>query len=330
MNLRKFLPTYGVLVAFVLILLFALIKYPAFSSPENLRNLFNQNAAVGMMAVGMTFVILTGGIDLSVGSLAALCGTLALLAMKNASEHGQSEAMAVLIASLASLAVGVGFGALQGVSITYGRVAPFVTTLIGLLACRSMAQAFADGGEVRSVSTTIYPGIGSGGVPIPFLHTASGPLIVNWAIIVWLILSLLGSLLLNKTAFGRYVIAIGANVRAARYSGIPITRIKILVYALSGLCVAFAAIGQTSRLNSLSTGSQFLYFELDAIAAVVIGGTSLRGGYGRLWGTLVGVLLLGAINQVLVFENVSIYWQQAVKGLIILCAVLLQRQASEE
>lgn len=282
------------------------------------------------MSVGMTFVIITAGIDLSVGSLTALLGAIALTALNNSSQGGQPENVAVFVAVAAALGSGTLLGLLNGVIIAYGRVVPFVTTLIGLLAFRSLAQALAEGGEIRSASSNIYPNFGSTGIPIPFIQTASGPLIIMWPIIAWIALSLLGSLLLNKTTFGRYVIAVGANERAARYSGISVSKVKLLTYTFSGFCVGVAALGITSRLNSVATSSVGLYYELDAIAAVVIGGTSLRGGYGRLWGTFMGVLLLGLINNMLHLSNVSPYLQGVVKGLVILVAVLLQRTRSED
>lgn len=329
-TLKKYLPIYGMVVAFVFLFVLSAIRNPQFLQAENLRNLFSQNAAVGMMAVGMTFVIITAGIDLSVASLATLAASLGIMAMNKAIGGGQSEQNGVLIGFFSSIGVGVLFGFVNGLLISYGRVVPFVTTLVGLIGFRSLAQYYADGGEVRSNSANLFQNMGMEGLPIPFLKNQFGPVIATWPMIAWILLSIIGSIILNKTAYGRYAIAVGANERAARYAGIPIKRVKLITYTLVGFCAGLAGILETAKLNSISTGSSFATKELDVIAAVVIGGTSLRGGYGRLWGTFVGVLLLGMINNIMVFESISIHIQGVVKGVIILVAVLLQRPASEE
>lgn len=325
MNTENKLQKYGVLIAFVLLFIVNAVWQPSvFLQPENLRNLVNQNVSVGLISIGMTFVILTGGIDLSVGSLLAVSGTVGLLALNKQIPGGENTA--VVVGVIVTLAVGTAGGLLNGLIIAYGRIVPFVTTLIGLLAFRSMALALGEGGEIRSASANIFPELGRGGIPLPFLNTAYGkPLIITWSIFVFLLMVAVGSFILNKTRYGRYAIAVGANERAARYSGINVNRVKLITYCFAGLCVGMAAIATSARMNSLATNSVGNFLELDAIAAVVIGGTSLRGGYGRIWGTLVGVLLLGMINNMLVVAGVSVYWQGVVKGAIILFAVLLQR-----
>jgi len=327
--MKGFLSKYGVLVAFlVLVIISAAWKPDMFLKPENLRNIVNQNVPVGILAMGMTFVIITGGIDLSVGSLIALVGGLGLTILNRQIDGGTPEMTAAMIAAGAMVGIGGFAGLIQGVIVAYGRVTPFVTTLIGMLAFRSITLALANGGEIRSKSTTVWPEWGSDGIHIPWIKIADGrmDLVITYAILAFFAVIALASFILNKTRYGRYAIAIGANERAARYSAIPVERIKILTYVLSGVAVGIGAIFLSGRMNSVASGSQGLFFELDAIAAVVIGGTSLRGGFGRIWGTFVGVLLLGVINNMLIFAGVGSHWQGVVKGLVILLAVLLQRE----
>lgn len=323
----RWLQHYGVLIAFVILFLVNAVWQPSiFLQPENLKNLINQNCAVGLISIGMTFVIITGGIDLSVGSMLALAASIGLVALNARVGQGASEGAAVMVGIAATIGVGTVGGLINGLVIAYGRIVPFVTTLIGLLAFRSMALAIAEGGEIRSKSAEIFPDLGRGGLPIPFMMNPSGkPVVITWIILIFISMALVGGFLLNRTRFGRHVIAIGANERAAVYSGINVRRVKIATYSFAGLCVGLAALAASTRMNSVATSSTGLYMELDAIAAVVIGGTSLRGGYGRIWGTFVGVILLGLINNMLVLAGVSPYWQGVVKGAIILFAVLLQR-----
>ena len=327
-----FLQQWGVLVAFAVLLIFNVISQPdVFLQPEVFKNLFLQNASVGIIAIGMTLVIIAGGIDLSVGSLMALAGALAVTALNSVMKGGSSEALAVGAAAAVSVGAGLTLGALNGFLIAYGRLAPFIATLCGLVAYRSLCLAIADGGEIRSSSTSVFQEVmGRGGIPLPFLQDEQGrPLVVTWSILLFIAVALVFGFILNRTKFGRYAVAVGSNSRAAFYSGVAINRIKVGTYALLGVCAGLAALTASARMNSVSTSQMGLYYELDAIAAVVIGGTSLAGGKGRIWGTFVGVLLLGMISNMLVASGVSNYWQGFVKGLIILFAVLIQRGQAE-
>lgn len=330
-KLADWLPKYGVLVALaVLIVLSAITQPGVFLSPENLRNLLNQNASVGIIAVGLTLVIAAGGIDLSVGSLMALAAALGLTALNKLTGSGQPEHLAVLGAAVTCLSVGTGLGALNGLMVSWGRIPPFIATLVSLVAFRSLTLALADGGEVRSSSSGVMPGLGQGGVPLPFLPTADGrPLVITWSILAWIGVALVGGYLLNQTRFGRYAIAVGANERAARYSAINVGATKFWTYVATGTFTGLAAFFLSARMNSVASSSMGLYYELDAIAAVVIGGTSLTGGKARVWGTVAGVLLLGIITNLLVLNGVSVYWQGVVKGAIILAAVLIQRSRAD-
>lgn len=321
-KLKRFLGNNGALVALLALVIYNGIKQPeVFLQPENLRNLMNANAAVGMLAVGMTLVIIGGGIDLSVGSMMALVASLGMLALnKVGSEQGAWVALAVC------LIAGPLIGLINGVIITAGRIAPFIATLAGLVGFRSIALALAEGGELRSASKELFPSFAAGGVPVPGLFIGPDrPLIIQWPIFIFLLLAAAGSFILNRSRFGRRLIAVGANEQAAIYSGIATHHIKWISYSMLGLCTGIAALCQSSRMNSVTSSQMGLYNELDAIAAVVIGGTSMSGGRGQVWTTVIGVLILGIISNMLVTSGISIYWQGCVKGVIILLAVLLQR-----
>jgi ribose transport system permease protein len=330
MRLSRFLQSYGAVIALIVLLAINMVWQPSvFLNPGFLLVIVNQNVSVGILAVGMTLVIISGGIDLSVGSLMALVGGVGVLAL-NKVAGGGSEVAGCLAAVAAAVVAGTFFGFLNGLAISIGRVAPFVATLAGLAAYRSLATVLADGGEIRSASSTVFPGLASGGIPLPFIYDSNGHiLVISWGIVAFIGLALLAGFLLNQTRFGRYLIAVGSNEKAAVYSAIDTGKIKLLAYTLMGALVGVAGILSAARVNSVSTSQAGLYYELDAIAAVVIGGTSLSGGKGRIWTTVVGVLLLGLIGNMLVTIGVSTYWQGAVKGVIILLAVLIQRGRAE-
>lgn len=321
---------YGVVVAFVLLFAInAIWQGDVFLQPENLRNLLNQNVAVGIIAVGMTIVIMTGGIDLSVGSMVALAGALGIAALNKSLGGGASEATATWVGVAACVGSATLLGAFNGLVVSVGRVAPFVATLVGLMAYRSLCLALAEGGELRSQSTTTFPELGSGGIAVPGIELAGGrPLVVTYGILLFVAVALIAGFLLNWTRFGRYVVATGSNERAAIYSAVNTGLTKFIAYTLLGFFTGIAALTLATRMNSVASSTLGLYYELDAIAAVVIGGTSLRGGPGRIWTTVVGVLLLGVITNMLLVQGVSIYWQGVVKAAIILAAVLIQRSKS--
>jgi ribose transport system permease protein len=321
---RKFVQEYGVLVALVVLLIVNIAtRSDNFLTPENIRNLLSQNAYVGIIAIGMTFVIMTAGIDLSVGSMVAMCGAAAVLVLNK--QSGGAESGAILAACFASLGTGAVAGALNGLAIAYGRVAPFVVTLAGLAGYRSIALVLGEGGEIRS-QVGAFGEFGFAGIDLPFLKTNAGtPLTIYWSLIAFVAVALLASFVLNKTRFGRYMIAVGANEKAARYSAINTQTVKLAAYTVLGALVGVAAFFNAARMNSVGTGSVGSFYELDAIAAVVIGGTSLRGGKGRIWGTVVGVVLLTLIANMMTAYRIDTNWQGLVRGGVILVAVLLQR-----
>lgn len=375
---QRALQTLGPLLALLLLVIVTAVceqvtrGESVFLKPENLLNILRQWSFVGIVAVGMTLVIISGGIDLSVGSLVAMAGGVGIWLMNTAiqankiisdnaaalKEHAenvaigltlplelpwsgtrvwiaerfaglgwaQSEAAGVTIAIVSTFLIATLAGWITGVLVAKGRLAPFIATLGGLAIYRSIALSLADGGEFRSASTKLFKAVGTGGINLPFGELRPGvPLQLPWPAILFIAFAILAGYLLNKTRYGRYVYAIGSNERAAVYSAIHVDRVKILTYTILGAACGLAAVLLGSRMNSVASSSTGSLYELDAIAAVVIGGTRLNGGSGSIRGTVIGVLILGVISNMLGILDVSPYLQGAVKGSIILAAVLLQQ-----
>jgi len=300
---------YAPLLALIVLIIISGILSDHFLVPRNLTNVLRQVSYTGIIALGMTFVIIAGGIDLSVGSMVALVGVITVSLINAIGGDGWT---AVYIGLAAAVVLGAVFGAINGLLVTRGRVAAFVATLATMSIFRSLTLYFSDAGEVVSHNSN-YPDIGGGyflSIPIPV-----------WA---FLLLALFFHILLNNTAFGRHVCAVGSNPVVASYSAIKVRLVIFWTYVIGGATVGISAIMLSSRLNSVSPGDSGLFYELDAIAAVVIGGTSLSGGKGLIWGTVVGAIILGIINNMLNLLGVSPYLQGTVKGAVILIAVLVQ------
>src|SRR5205823_11712568 len=293
-------PQYGLLIGFVVLCAILSAVSPYFLTTRNLLNVALQAAVVAIMGFGLTFVILTRGIDLSVGSVLALSG--AVMATVTA---GRGALIGILIGLLAATLLGT----VNGLFVTVAKVAPFIATLAMLAIARGLTYVYTQGAPV-GVHATAFTFWGQGTiatVPVP--------------VVVMLVIFILSLGILTQTRFGRYVYAIGSNPEVSRLSGIPINRYVVAVYAISGLLAGVGGLILTGRLASAdpnsATGS-----ELDVIAAVVIGGTSLFGGRGGVFGTLVGALIISVVANGLVLLNVNPFWTQAVKGAIILMAVL--------
>lgn len=303
-KLALIMKQYGIFVGFLIIILVLSILSDAFLTTRNLLNIVRQTSIHGIMAVGMTFVILTAGIDLSVGSILALTGVLCA--------DFEHKGLPVLLIVVITLLVGAFLGLLNGIVITKGRVTPFVVTLGMMSIARGLALIYAGG----------YP---ISGFEKPFRYIGSGYFLkIPVPIIIFLLAIIIAAVVLRHTKLGRYTYAIGGNEETVKLSGINADRYKTAAYVISGLTSALGAVVLTARLNAgepiAGTG-----YELDVIASVVIGGTSLMGGRGGVWGTLIGALLIGTINNGMNLLGVSSYWQAVVKGLIIVGAVLLDR-----
>ena len=273
-------------------------------------NLLRQLIINGFIALGMSYVILTGGIDLSVGSTLAFTSAIFAGLMQN----GMNAILAILI----SLVLGAFLGFINGLFITKGKLAPFIVTLATMTIYRGATLVYTDGRPIAGKRDDfLFAFLGRGKVfGIPF------------QVILFIIFFIILIIILKKTAFGRKVYAVGGNEKASFISGINIDKVKIYVYTISGILATISGLVLTSRLNSAQPTAGSSY-EMDAIAAVVLGGTSMTGGSGSLVGTLIGILILGVLNNGLNLLGVSSFYQQIVKGVVILLAVLVDRKRSK-
>ncbi|MDV7143394.1 ribose ABC transporter permease [Tropicimonas sp. TH_r6] len=299
--IRENIPLFGLILLMTAVSLYS----PNFLTVDNLLNILRQTSINAIIAMGMTFVILTAGIDLSVGSILAFAG--AVCASMIAADTP------LIVALLTTLVIGAALGAASGTIVAYFGVQAFIATLVGMTMIRGLVLVYTDGRPISTgdfdVANSFYE-IGGGYVaeiPIPVIIAAVAFLIC------WYVL--------NHTQFGRYVYAIGGNEQVARLAGVNVARVKLIVYATSGALSALAGIILTARLESAQPTAGMAY-ELDAIAAVVLGGTSLAGGRGRITGTLIGALIIGVLNNALNIMDVSSYYQQIAKGAVILLAVV--------
>ncbi|MCM3671402.1 ribose ABC transporter permease RbsC [Mesobacillus maritimus] len=299
----------GPFLGLLILVIFVSVMNPSFLEPLNILNLLRQVSINALIAFGMTFVILTGGIDLSVGAILALSSALTAGMIVS----GIDPMLAILIGAL----LGSIFGAVNGLLITKGKMAPFIATLATMTLFRGLTLVYTEGNPITGLGDNIlFQLFGRGyflGIPVPAVT-----MIVTFIVLY---------ILLHKTPFGRQTYAIGGNEKAALISGIKVPRVKVLIYSLSGFLAALAGAILTSRLNSAQPTAGESY-ELDAIAAVVLGGTSLSGGKGRIFGTMIGVLIIGVLNNGLNLLGVSSFYQQVVKGIVIIIAVLLDRKKS--
>lgn len=306
-NMSDMMRRLGPVLALIVLIVFISILNPNFLTFNNILNLLRQVSINALIAFGMTFVIITGGIDLSVGSTLALASALTAGFLLT----GMNPVLAVII----GLAIGVALGAVNGAVITKGKMAPFIATLATMTIYRGLTLVYTDGNPITGLDETFFfQVIGKGyffGIPVP--------------IIIMLITFALLYVLLHKTSFGRKIFAVGGNEEAAYISGINTNRVKIWVYGISGFLASLAGLILTSRLNSAQPTAGSAY-EMDAIAAVVLGGTSMSGGRGSLFGTLIGALIIGVLNNGLNLIGVSSFYQQIVKGIVIIIAVLLDRR----
>ena len=302
------LSQYGIYLAFVaMVALFSLIN-PNFLAMGILLNVIRQVSFNAIIAMGMFMVILTGGIDLSVGSVVAIASVITATFVKIGNFN-----LPVFVAILMGLAVGAVCGFFNGFFVTKGKLAPFIVTMISMTMARGASQLYTEGRPISGLLES-FTVIGTGywlGIPIP--------------IYIMLGVTLLTYFILNWTKLGRHIYAVGGNASAAEASGISVNRTKMFVYIYSGCASALVAVVMAARLNSASPMMGDGY-ELDAIAATVIGGTSMDGGKGKVFNVLVGALIIGTISNGLDIMNVSSYWQQIVKGCIILAAVLTDRK----
>lgn len=308
---KNFISKYGSLMALVALCVIMTILKPRFISPINIRNVFRLASINGLLAVGMTFVCLTGGIDLSVGAVMGCAGMYSAYFAQN------SMNLPWGVAVLVGLGMGLIIGIFNGVCIAYLKVPAFVGTLGSMSIAKGLTYILTEAKPIPNLADSfkkIGGGMVAGFLPIP--------------IIIFIIILAICFMLLYKTRYGRYVVAVGGNAKAARVSGINVKRITASVYILSGMLAALAGIITTARVTSgvTSTGEGY---ETDAIAMVVIGGTSLSGGKGRLWGTIVGILLIQCLTNGLDMAGVTAYYQMVIKGFVVIAAVMLDGLSSD-
>lgn len=325
---RQWFARYAVVIALAVLCIAAAIAAPGFLSLGNLTTILLHVSINAMLALGMTFVIVTGGIDLSVGSLLALAGVLAAGAL---TANGTLGALGVGGAALLAIIVGLGTGTLVGAAngavTAYGRIAPFVVTLATMTIARGAARLITGGVPIgyppaddplfaqKGAALDALHAIGGGRIPFPGLERGFPvPAVIMLAIVA------AGAFVLTRTRFGRYIYAIGGNEEAARLAGVPVKTVKLGAYAISGVCAGLAGVMLVGQLRSGGPDAGQLY-ELNAIAAAVIGGASLLGGVGTAWGALIGALLIGVLNNSLDLLGVQSFWQEIAKGVIILLAV---------
>jgi ribose transport system permease protein len=306
----SFAQRHGALLALILVCIFAFARYETFLTQENLFNILRQNSMVGLIALGMTFVILTGGIDLSVGSLYAVASVVAVYL----AGYGLVVALVGAIAATALL------GLINGLVISKARIQPFIVTLAMMIAARGLALAVTN---EKSVSAGRDAPATFGWLARGYL----GPLPVP--VVILFVAFVIGWVVLNHTRFGRHVYAVGDNEEAARLMGLNVSRVTTSVYALSGALAGLAGVIFASRLGT-GQPTAGIGWELDAIAAVVVGGTLLTGGQGGVGPTLVGVLLLGVILNILTQEDISSWWQLVLRGVILLAVVVVQNRLSQK
>jgi ribose transport system permease protein len=298
-KIADFISDNGALVGLLVLCVAMFVATPDFLTPNNLLNVGIQASVVAILAFGQTFVIVTAGIDLSVGSVAALSAMVAAFT-------GQSWGMPPLVALLFGLLTGLAAGMVSGVATAYGKLPPFIATLAMLSVARGLTLVVSNGIPIPTPSVVTWLGGSVGPIPMP--------------VVVLLVMGAIGWFILNRLSIGRAMYAVGGNLEAARLSGIPVKRVLVTVYALSGIFAAVAGLVLSGRLASAQPQAATGY-ELDAIAAVVIGGASLAGGVGRISGTLIGALVLAVIRNGLNLLNVSAFWQQVIIGLVIAVAV---------
>jgi ribose/xylose/arabinose/galactoside ABC-type transport system permease subunit len=303
-SLADYAPTYGAAAALVLLVIANMIFTPNFADVNNFRNILMQVAPTVLVAVGMTFVIATGGIDLSVGSVMAIAGATATVNLDSG----------VGVAILSALLVALAAGLFNGVLISLFRIQPIIVTLALLISGRGVAQVISNGGQLIEFQNPSFEYLGKG-----FIGPFPVQVLIMFAVVAAAIF------VMRATAFGRYVAAVGGNEAAARLSGVKVHRTKIAVYAVSGLLAGLAGLIETARLAASDAQKVGLNIELDAIAATVVGGTPLTGGRATIVGTLIGALIMQVITTSFNMNGIKFSWALVIKAAIILIAVYIQR-----
>lgn len=310
-SILYYLLKFRVLIIFIVMFLIMSVVSDNFLTQNNILNMLRQCAFNGMLAVGMTFVLITGGIDLSVGSILSFSAIVGCSFVTTGSPYPP------IVGIIVAVAIGLAIGLFNGALVAYGKVPAFIVTLGSQLMAAGAALVFNNGSPVSNLKES-YNIIGAGKLfgLIPF------------PIIIFLLILLVGAVVLKKTRYGRYIYAVGGNETAAKACGLSTKKLIISVYVISGLCAAIAGIVLSARVKT-ATAIAGEGYELDAIAAAVLGGTSLSGGIGNMWGTLVGVLIIGLLNNGMQMLNIQSYYQDIIQGFIIILAVFVDVKVSK-
>ena len=305
---------FGIIIIFLGITLFVgILTRGNFTTWNNMTTIFRNASSVGIISLGMTFVIISGGIDLSSGAVLSTAGTV-LIFMQG------SQQFPLALSMLACVGVGLGFGLANGLIITKLKIPPFITTLATGIIARSITVYACGGSTITGdKEDAVFRSIGTGNVT-----SSAGTIIMPVPFIMMLVVAVVLTVVLMKTKFGTYIFSTGSNENAAKFSGIKVDRIKIYTYMIVGACAGIGAIIDMSRMVAVSSTASGLNYEFDAITAVLLGGTSLAGGRGTIYGTVFGAILLFFVSNIMIQLNISTYLTGMVKGLIILGAVLLQ------
>jgi len=297
LNIRQ----YGILAVLLLLIVLFSFASPAFFTTSNLINIARQVSMLGIVSVGFTFVLLTGGIDLSVGSIISIVGIISAYSMVDGGLH---PVLAIIIGIVVAIVIGI----VNGVLVTKTKLSPLIATLATMTIVKGLAFIISGGLPIFGFPSW-FAVIGQGYIgPIPI------------PVIIMVIVFLIGSFILNRTYYGRYIYAIGGNEEAARLSGLNINKLKLLVYSLCGFFTGIAGIIMLARINSGQPVAG-IGFEFDVLTAVVLGGVSISGGAGKLSGVLTGVLIMGVLNNGLILMNIGEYYQLVIKGVVLLVAV---------
>ena len=316
----------GAWIAFVVLLIAATcMGWPYFHTTGNLINVMRQASYTGIIALGMTFVIISGGIDLSVGSVAVFSGSLGVILMNYLlGKGGMQDSYGFLaLIFLCMVALGGLCGMANGALIAYGKIVPFITTLGTMSIFRYLSLYIGDAGEFAARSNLINKiGMSS----LFSFDIGDSRIALPLPVFILLLLAVILSFVLNSTRYGRYLCAVGSNAKVAEYSAIKVPRVRFWAYAIIGVMVGISAFMLMGRFGTVSTNNFGIGFEMDAIAAVIIGGTAMAGGRGTIWGTVLGCFMLQIIQNMLNMAGISPYLQGVIKGIVIICSVFIQKQ----
>lgn len=308
----KFYGNYSYFVSFVILFVIATVINPRFLTYVNLSTMLKQAAIIGIVALGMTMVIIEGMIDLSVGSIVALVSGTGVVVLNTTGS--------IFLMLVFCIIFGTILGLVNGLLVTKGKIAAFIVTLATMSAYRSIIVQLGEGGPFN---------VGTGAYDKFRLIAAGETFYIPNLAIIFIIITIIISIIMNQTKFGRYVYAVGSNENAARLTGIAVNRIKTMAFVITGLLCGISAFLYASRLSSITAPNAGMGFELDAIAAVAIGGTAMSGGKGKITGTFLGAIMLQMINNILVIANIPPFLEGLVKGIIIILAVIFQSRKNK-